>query len=112
MLYLTCLFQTLQSSCWFLFIKARKDTVRVCQPGCPWQLPENLKKLGVVLQRTGENEGLVRYFLQHCDGIGVNKADLTSLWKDLALLTKVKVTRHGEKKVGNKSRLLLVCAIE
>lgn len=77
--------------------------IPVLHRGCPWEAP--LGDCGILLKRTGPDETLVRFWLQHGD-IAV-KTDLSKTVKQLLFISKVKVVRYKEKTAGLRSQMFL-----
>lgn len=64
---------------------------------------------GILLQRTGQNESLVRFWLRF--GQVETKTELGKLVKLLLFANKLKVVRHKEKTAGLRSQMFLRVAI-
>ena len=64
---------------------------------------------GILLQRAGPNESLVRFWLRY--GQVETKTELGKLVKLLLFANKLKVVRHKERTAGLRSQMFLRIAI-
>ena len=82
------------------------QTRNIRSQGAPFQR-RDLQGHGLLLTRCGENMSLLRYWLRY----GILDMTTRSILAPMCVMLKLKVTRAGERKAGDRSRLRLTCSL-